>query len=98
MSYCRFRNTLADLEDCTRFMEENSNVVYDFLDGHPLPEAPEGDDSDNESEDDELLRDDDEMRAMRDLVCLCEDVVRGFSVDYELAGIERVNPNATQPG
>lgn len=97
MSYCRFQNTLGDLEDCVRFMDDNSNLVYDILDGKS-PDPLSDDELDELTEDEDLLRDYDENRAMRDLVTLCEDIVRGYSVDYELTSIEKINPDATQPG
>jgi hypothetical protein len=75
MSYCRFRNTLSDLQDCANWMCENSNTVYDELDrlnGKALPPA--------EAVDEEPL-DSHEILAMRDLIETCADIVRDFGDD-----------------
>ena len=84
MSYCRFQNTVADMMDCIRAMEDDPKT-FDRLD--PGYQEPDIDEDSEEFDDDELM-DDSEIRAMRDFVTLCEDVVRGFSSDYELESIE----------
>lgn len=74
MSYCRFRNTLGDLQDCYDWMVNNPDGVIEAL---TTAKGSEG--TEENGREDELS--DEEARALRDLVQLCADIAKECDPD-----------------